>query len=147
MMNSKMADHHLARQACIYIRQSTPGQVRFNQESKERQYNLASQAKALGWMPEQIRILDGDLGHSGEQATHRDDFKTLVSDVAMVKSAPSSPWKLRAWRDPTRIGTGYWNCARSPKPWCSTNVESSEMWSDLPGHVAGLGIVPQRTAH
>ena len=83
MMNSKMADHHLARQACIYIRQSTPGQVRFNQESKERQYNLANQAKALGWMPEQIRILDGDLGHSGEQATHRDDFKTLVSDVAM----------------------------------------------------------------
>jgi len=83
MMNSKMADHHLARQACIYIRQSTPGQVRFNQESKERQYNLANQAQALGWMPEQIRILDGDLGHSGEQATHRDDFKTLVSDVAM----------------------------------------------------------------
>ena len=83
MMNSKMTDHHLARQACIYIRQSTPGQVRFNQESKERQYNLANQAKALGWMPEQIRILDGDLGHSGEQATHRDDFKTLVSDVAM----------------------------------------------------------------
>jgi DNA invertase Pin-like site-specific DNA recombinase len=70
-------------QACIYIRQSTPGQVRFNQESKERQYNLANQAKALGSMPEQIRILDGDLGHSGEQATHRDDFKTLVSDVAM----------------------------------------------------------------
>jgi DNA invertase Pin-like site-specific DNA recombinase len=83
MMNSKMADNHLARQACIYIRQSTPGQVRFNQESKERQYNLANQAKALGWMPEQIRILDGDLGRSGEQATHRDDFKTLVSDVAM----------------------------------------------------------------
>jgi DNA invertase Pin-like site-specific DNA recombinase len=83
MMNSKMTDHHLARQACIYIRQSTPGQVRFNQESKERQYNLANQAKALGWMPEQIRILDGDLGHSGEQATHRDDFKSLVSDVAM----------------------------------------------------------------
>jgi DNA invertase Pin-like site-specific DNA recombinase len=83
MLNAKMADHHLARQACIYIRQSTPGQVRFNQESKERQYNLANQAKELGWMPEQIRILDGDLGHSGEQAGHRHDFKTLVSDVAM----------------------------------------------------------------
>jgi len=83
MMDSKIADHHLTRRACIYIRQSTPGQVRFNQESKERQYNLANQAKALGWMPEQIRILDGDLGHSGEQATHRDDFKTLVNDVAM----------------------------------------------------------------
>ncbi len=82
-MTSKIADHHLVRQACIYIRQSTPGQVRFNQESTERQYNLANQAKALGWSPEQIRILDGDLGRTGQQATHRDDFKTLVSDVAM----------------------------------------------------------------
>jgi Family of unknown function (DUF5372) len=42
----------VARQACIYIRQSTPGQVRFNQESKERQYNLANQAKALGARPD-----------------------------------------------------------------------------------------------
>jgi DNA invertase Pin-like site-specific DNA recombinase len=83
MMNSKIADHHLSRLACIYIRQSTPGQVRFNLESKERQYNLANQAKSLGWAPGQIRILDGDLGHSAEQTTKRDDFKALVSDVAM----------------------------------------------------------------
>jgi len=83
MLNTKIADHHLARHACIYIRQSTPAQVRFNQESTERQYNLADQAKALGWTPEQIRILDGDLGQSGQLTTKRDDFKTLVSDVAM----------------------------------------------------------------
>src|SRR6516162_5475377 len=62
---------------------STMAQVRFNQESTERQYNLADQAKSLGWMPEQIRILDGDLAQSGELTTKRDDFKTLVSDVAM----------------------------------------------------------------
>jgi DNA invertase Pin-like site-specific DNA recombinase len=83
MLNPKIADHHLARQACIYIRQSTMAQVRFNQESTERQYNLANQATSLGWTPDQIRILDGDLGHSGEQTNNRDDFKTLVSDVAM----------------------------------------------------------------
>jgi DNA invertase Pin-like site-specific DNA recombinase len=83
MLNPKIADHHLARQACIYIRQSSPAQVRFNQESTERQYNLANQAKALGWIPEQIRILDGDLAQSGELTTKRDDFKALVSDVAM----------------------------------------------------------------
>jgi len=83
MLNPKIADHHLARQACIYIRQSTNAQVRFNQESTERQYNLADQAKALGWIPEQIRILDGDLAQSGQLTTNRDDFKTLVSDVAM----------------------------------------------------------------
>jgi len=83
MLNPKIADHHLMRKACIYIRQSTMAQVRFNQESTERQYNLADQAKSLGWMPEQIRILDGDLAQSGELTTKRDDFKTLVSDVAM----------------------------------------------------------------
>jgi len=82
-MTSKIADRHLSRQACIYIRQSTPGQVRFNQESTERQYNLANKAKSMGWNPEQIRILDRDLGQSGARATHREDFKTLVSDVAM----------------------------------------------------------------
>jgi DNA invertase Pin-like site-specific DNA recombinase len=83
MLNAKIADHHLARQACIYIRQSTMAQVRLNQESTERQYNLANQATSLGWTPEQVRILDGDLAQSGQQTTRRDDFKTLVSDVAM----------------------------------------------------------------
>jgi DNA invertase Pin-like site-specific DNA recombinase len=83
MLNAKIADHHLSRQACIYIRQSTMAQVRLNQESTERQYNLEGQARSLGWAPEQIRILDGDLAQSGQQATKRDDFKTLVSDVAL----------------------------------------------------------------
>jgi hypothetical protein len=83
MLNPKIADHHLARQACIYIRQSTMAQVRFNQESTERQYNLANHAQALGWSPEQIRILDKDLAQSGEQTTKRDDFKILVGDVAL----------------------------------------------------------------
>src|ERR1700740_1243095 len=82
MRKAKIADHHRARQACIYIRQSTMAQVRLNQESTERQYNLANQAKSLGWTPEQIRILDGDLGQSGQLTIKRDDFKTLVSDVA-----------------------------------------------------------------
>ncbi|WP_439397455.1 recombinase family protein [Bradyrhizobium sp. PMVTL-01] len=36
----------------------------------------------------QIRILGRDLGHSGEQETNRDDFKTLVSDVAMGQVGP-----------------------------------------------------------
>ena len=82
-MISKIADRHLSREACIYIRQSTMGQVRFNQESTERQYNLASKAQSLGWSAERIRILDRDLGQSGARTTNREDFKTLVSDVAM----------------------------------------------------------------
>jgi DNA invertase Pin-like site-specific DNA recombinase len=83
MMTLKIAEHHLSRVACIYIRQSTQGQVRFNQESTERQYNLKNKAQSLGWSLEKIRILDRDLGQSGARTTNREDFKTLVSDVAM----------------------------------------------------------------
>jgi DNA invertase Pin-like site-specific DNA recombinase len=80
---SKIADRHLSKQACIYIRQSTLAQVRLNQESTDRQYNLVDKALSLGWNQQQIRILDRDLGQSGTAATTRMDFKTLVSDVAM----------------------------------------------------------------
>jgi DNA invertase Pin-like site-specific DNA recombinase/uncharacterized protein YndB with AHSA1/START domain len=83
IISSKIADRHLSRQACIYIRQSTMGQVRFHQESTQRQYNLMTQATSLGWRPEQIRVLDRDLGQSGATMTNREDFKVLVSDVAM----------------------------------------------------------------
>ena len=82
-MSSKIAERHLSRQAYIYIRQSTISQVRFNQESTERQYNLMTKAGSLGWKPDQIRILDRDLGQSGAAMTNREDFKVLVSDVAM----------------------------------------------------------------
>jgi DNA invertase Pin-like site-specific DNA recombinase len=81
-LTSKIADRHLSKQACIYIRQSTLAQVRFNQESTDRLYNLVHKALTLGWNQEQIRVLDRDLGQSGTVAT-RMDFKTLVSDVAM----------------------------------------------------------------
>jgi DNA invertase Pin-like site-specific DNA recombinase len=82
-MSSKITDRHLSRQAYVYIRQSTMGQVRFHQESTERQYNLLSKAGLLGWKPDQIRTLDRDLGQSGATATSREDFKVLVGDVAM----------------------------------------------------------------
>jgi DNA invertase Pin-like site-specific DNA recombinase len=82
-MISKIADRHLSRQACIYVRQSTLAQVRSNQESTDRQYNLLNKAQSLGWKTEQIRVLDRDLGQSGAAATKRTDFKALVGDVAM----------------------------------------------------------------
>jgi hypothetical protein len=37
---SKITPEHLARQAVVYIRQSTPDQVTNNLESKRRQYGL-----------------------------------------------------------------------------------------------------------
>ena len=44
----KIRTDHLRRQAVVYVRQSTPHQVRGNRESTVRQYALADRAKALG---------------------------------------------------------------------------------------------------
>ena len=82
-MNSKIAEHHRSKPAYIYLRQSTPGQVRHHQESTERQYALREMALQLGWSEAAIRILDRDLGKTGTEMTRREDFKTLVADVSM----------------------------------------------------------------
>lgn len=82
-MTSKIQDRHLGKPAYIYLRQSTMGQVRNHRESTERQYALKNKALSLGWQPDQIKILDADLGLSGSQSTHRKDFKMLVADVSM----------------------------------------------------------------
>src|SRR5207248_1720789 len=82
-MNPKISEHHQSKPAYIYLRQSTPAQIRHHQESTERQYALRQKAQELGWSEAHIRTLDGDLGISGAQATGRTDFKTLVADVSM----------------------------------------------------------------
>jgi DNA invertase Pin-like site-specific DNA recombinase len=82
-MNPKITEHHRCKPAYIYLRQSTPGQVRHHQESTERQYALREKALELGWSESLIRTLDRDLGRSGTEMTAREDFKTLVADVSM----------------------------------------------------------------
>jgi len=82
-MNPKISDDHRRKPAYIYLRQSTPGQVRHHQESTERQYALREKALGLGWSDGAIRILDRDLGKTGTQMAGREDFKTLVADVSM----------------------------------------------------------------
>jgi len=82
-MNLKITEQHRSKPAYIYVRQSSPGQVRHHQESTERQYALREKAAELGWNQAAIRTLDRDLGVSGAQMTGRDDFKTLVADVSM----------------------------------------------------------------
>ena len=82
-MSTKLSKEHLQRRAYVYVRQSSMGQVRWHQESTERQYALSNKAQELGWSTEQIVTLDGDLGVSGAQTTGRNDFKQLVADVSM----------------------------------------------------------------
>lgn len=73
-MNKINADH-LARRACVYIRQSTPDQVRHNLESQRRQYSLVDRARALGW--QDVDVIDDDLGVSGS-GMHRPGFERLL---------------------------------------------------------------------
>jgi hypothetical protein len=54
-----------------------------NSESTFRQYDLRQHALALGWPPEQIVVIDNDLGQSGASAVGREGFQRLVTEVSM----------------------------------------------------------------
>ena len=74
---------HLARKALIYIRQSSPHQVLSNQESLRLQYALKQRAQSLGWRPDDIEIIDADLGLTGATVQHREGFKDLIAQVTL----------------------------------------------------------------
>jgi DNA invertase Pin-like site-specific DNA recombinase len=79
----KITASHLSRTAVIYVRQSTLIQVERNTESTARQYDLVSRARQLGWPPEAVRVVDGDLGVSGSVTGQRDGFEGMVAEVAL----------------------------------------------------------------
>ena len=78
----KVTAQHLARNAYLYVRQSTPRQVMENRESTQRQYALRERAHALGWPIEQVIVIDSDLGQSSAERD-RAGFKTLVGEVSL----------------------------------------------------------------
>ncbi len=56
-IGSKLRDHHLRRQAIVYVRQSHPQHVVENVESTARQYALVERAIAWGWSPERVIVI------------------------------------------------------------------------------------------
>jgi DNA invertase Pin-like site-specific DNA recombinase len=74
---------HTQRGAFIYVRQSSAAQVEHNRESTARQYALADRAVELGWQPEQVVVIDEDLGLSGASADKRTGFARLIAAIAM----------------------------------------------------------------
>ncbi len=79
----KVTARHLARQAMLYVRQSTLHQVLENTESTARQYALRERAIALGWEASRIVVIDQDLGQSGASAADREGFQRLVAEVGL----------------------------------------------------------------
>jgi len=75
---NKIGTEHLSRAAYVYVRQSTPGQLTNNPESRRRQYGLKDRAYALGW--QNVAVIDDDLGRTAS-GTERLGFERLLTAV------------------------------------------------------------------
>jgi DNA invertase Pin-like site-specific DNA recombinase len=83
---AKVTAAHIARDAYLYVRQSTLKQVINNTESTARQYGLKGRAVALGWPHDRIIVIDTDQGQSGASAADREGFQRLVTEVGMGRA-------------------------------------------------------------
>jgi DNA invertase Pin-like site-specific DNA recombinase len=79
-MSDKIRGTHFERKAIVYLRQSSPQQVREHRESTHRQYALRERACALGWSADAIEVIDEDLGHSSLES--RSGFQYVAEEVA-----------------------------------------------------------------
>lgn len=84
--HQKVTPSHLKRTAYLYVRQSSLRQVFENAESTKRQYGLRQHAIALGWQPDQIVVIDSDLGLSGASAADREGFQRQVTEVSLGRA-------------------------------------------------------------
>jgi DNA invertase Pin-like site-specific DNA recombinase len=75
---NRIGTDHLAREAIVYVRQSTVGQVINNVESRRRQYALVDRARQLGWA--NVSVIDDDLGRSGSGVA-RPGFEKLLAAI------------------------------------------------------------------
>jgi hypothetical protein len=116
-MISKIQAHHRQKMAYVYLRQSTMAQVYHHQESTSRQYALKDRALELGWPPDQIRMLDADLGQSGTQMNNRQDFKVDVTMPPIASVPVPHPIVFQA-RLPHRARRGrIASASRTPHPY------------------------------
>ncbi len=77
--DEKLTPSHLERAAYVYVRQSSPSQVRHNLESQRRQYGLAGRARELGFG--KVEVIDEDLGRSGSGSVECPGFGRLLTAV------------------------------------------------------------------
>jgi DNA invertase Pin-like site-specific DNA recombinase len=83
VVSSKIETQHLARLAVVYVRQSSPRQVRENIESTQLQYDLGRLAQSYGWPDNRVEIIDDDLGISGKSVEGRSGFRRLLAEISL----------------------------------------------------------------
>ncbi|MGH3632215.1 MAG: recombinase family protein, partial [Sciscionella sp.] len=79
----KITEQHRRLRAIVYVRQSSPGQVHNNHESRALQYALRERAIELGWPAASVAVVDEDLARSGASTDGRLGFKDLVAEVGL----------------------------------------------------------------
>jgi DNA invertase Pin-like site-specific DNA recombinase len=67
--------------AYVYLRQSSPGQVKKNVEGGRRQRRMQERVQELGWPAGRICLLGGDTGQSGESQHGREDYQVILEGV------------------------------------------------------------------
>ncbi len=81
MMTDRITATHLQRAAIVYVRQSSPEQVRNHAESTRIQIGLRDKAVAFGWH-DPVTIVD-DLGISAAGFAHRAGFQHMAAEVSL----------------------------------------------------------------
>jgi DNA invertase Pin-like site-specific DNA recombinase len=80
-MNDKIQPHHLQRVAVVYVRQSSPTQLRNNRESSRRQRALKQRACDLGWPRERVLVLEEEKAKTGSSTEGRRAYRDLAEGV------------------------------------------------------------------
>ena len=80
-MSEKIRPEHQQRLAVVYIRQSSPGQVRNHPESYRVQKGLVKRAGELGWPAARIRVVEGDQAESASVPGTRRGYEEVLQLV------------------------------------------------------------------
>ena len=81
MNDQPIKSPHLEKTAFVYLRQSSPTQVKRNVESGRRQRGMVDRVKELGWPATEIQLLGDDTGLSGSTLHGRDDYQVMLQAI------------------------------------------------------------------
>jgi DNA invertase Pin-like site-specific DNA recombinase len=77
---------HIERLAYVYLRQSSPNQIRKNHEGRRRQQAMVEHVAGLGWPESRIVLIDQDSGQSGSSQHGRAGLHMLLEAIVTGKT-------------------------------------------------------------
>ena len=121
LISPKLKKIHFDRLAIVYVRQSSPHQVREHRESTALQYALVDRAIELGFHPSQVIVIDEDQARSGTSAlarqfeARRDEARPGLALVLVGRTRDRNGLNHRGSGSRTRHRSG--RRAHRPRRW------------------------------